>query len=253
MRLRQIALASRNLDGLQTQLEHVLGLKVAYRDPGVGHYGLRNIVMPLGQSFLEIVEPIQEGTSAGRFIDRMGGSAGYMVILQGPDAPAASAMAVEHGAREVDRIDRRDYFAVHFHPASFGGVLVSFDQQRSTPDPYEPFGDWMPAGPDWREAITPQVTQLLSVDIATAEPLGLAERWAELMGQSISAADPSVLTLDMGAIRFRATQGSRTTVSCLELAVVDPAAMLERARQAGLPVQDNGFDLGGVRFELVTE
>jgi len=65
MRLRQIALASRNLDGLQTQLEHVLGLKVAYRDPGVGHYGLRNIVMPLGQSFLEIVEPIQEAPQPG--------------------------------------------------------------------------------------------------------------------------------------------------------------------------------------------
>ena len=55
------------------------------------------------------------------------------------------------GVRVVDDIDRPDYRASHFHPADFGGMLVSIDQQRSAPDHLEPFGDWLPAGQDWRD------------------------------------------------------------------------------------------------------
>src|SRR5215208_3455104 len=49
-----------------------LPLGEPYGDPGVAYFGLRNAVMPLGDTFVEVVSPIGEGTAAGRFLDRRG-------------------------------------------------------------------------------------------------------------------------------------------------------------------------------------
>lgn len=215
MRLRQIALASRRLDAVQAELEETYGLRPAYNDPHIIHYGLRNVVMPAGRSFIEIVEPVRPDASAGRFLDRCGGDAGYMVILQTEDAPAATARAVGLGARVVDTIDRPDYFASHFHPADFGGVLVSFDQQRSGANLLEDYGDWMPAGPDWRAARTDRVRDLTAVTIACADSEAMTQRWAALLDVK---ADGFKLPLAMGEIRFvQAEAGARTSIASIDL------------------------------------
>lgn len=227
MRLRQVALASRRLDAVQGELERTFGLRPAYNDPHIIHYGLRNVVMPAGRSFLEIVEPVKPDASAGRFLDRCGGDAGYMVILQTDDAPAATARAQALGARVVDTIDRPDYFASHFHPADFGGVLVSFDQQRSAPDLLEDFGDWMPAGPDWRSARTDRVRDIAAVTIACADPTALADRWSALLEVK---AEGLSLPLAMGEIRFAQGEG-RTFLSAIELTT---AADAQEARIGGV-------------------
>ena len=166
MRLRQVALASSHLDGVVKAFAEVFGLKVAYNDPHIHVYGLRNAVLPAGAAFLEVVEPVRADASAARFLNRRG-DAGYMVILQDADAEAHRARLLAMGVRVVDDIDRRDYRASHFHPADFAGVLVSIDQQRSAPDYLEPYGDWMPAGPDWRAARTDGVLDLTSLTLAS--------------------------------------------------------------------------------------
>jgi len=66
MRVRQIALVAENLDPVVEQLGAVFGLKVGFRDPRVGFYGLVNVVMPVGGEFLEVVQPIKDDASAGR-------------------------------------------------------------------------------------------------------------------------------------------------------------------------------------------
>ena len=153
MRLRQIALASTDLDKATHGLAEVFGLKVAFNDPGIHHYGLKNAVLPAGTGFLEVVQPIAEGASAGRFLSRRGGDAGYMIILQDADAEAQRARVSALGVRVVDDIDTPAYRASHFHPADFGGMLVSIDQQRTEPDYLEPFGDCgRPARPGARPA-----------------------------------------------------------------------------------------------------
>ena len=47
MRLRQIAFVAKDLKATTDELCSVLGLDVAYRDPGVGKWGLENIVAPI--------------------------------------------------------------------------------------------------------------------------------------------------------------------------------------------------------------
>ena len=249
MRLRQIALASRNLDAVTDNLATVFGLKIAFRDPHIIHYGLRNAVIPAGAAFIEVLEPVRPDASAARFLARRGGDAGYMLILQVADAEAERARISNLGVRVVDDIDRPGYRAAHFHPNDFGGILTSVDQQRTTGDLLDPFGDWWPAGPDWREARTDEVLDVTAAVLACADPVALAERWSVLVGRPLSG--PLRLPLDRGELRFVAGDASGTSIQQIELKLGSPEAAMERARRAGLEVSDEGVLIGGVRFTSV--
>lgn len=252
MRLRQIALAARDLDGVAARLEAVFALKIAYRDPHIIHYGLRNAVIPAGTGFIEIVEPVRDDASAARFLARRGGDAGYMLILQTADAKAERTRIAGLGVRVVDDIDRPDYRAAHFHPNDFGGVLTSIDEQRTAADWLEPYGDWWPAGPDWREARTEEVLEINVVTLAATDPAALARRWALLTGHALDPADPLRLPLDRGELRFAGDAAAvGTTVHAIELKVRQPEAVLARAVRSGLDVSEEGVLIGGVRFAAV--
>src|SRR4029453_17258133 len=82
MRLRQVVIAARDLETTVGHLTAVLGIAVSFRDPGVAEFGLVNSVMPVGDTFLEVVSPVAASAPARRFIDRRGGDGGYMVMLQ---------------------------------------------------------------------------------------------------------------------------------------------------------------------------
>ena len=76
MKLRQCVFVAKDLEGSREELCDILGIEVAFRDPGVAKWGLVNVVCPTGHDFLEIVTPFQEGTSAGRYIERRNGDGG---------------------------------------------------------------------------------------------------------------------------------------------------------------------------------
>lgn len=248
MRLRQIALASNDLDKATHGLAEVFGLKVAFNDPGIHHYGLKNAVLSAGTGFLEVVQPIAEGASAGRFLSRRGGDAGYMIILQDPDAEAQRARVSALGVRVVDDIDTPAYRASHFHPADFGGMLVSIDQQRTEPDYLEPFGDWWPAGKTWRETRTHTVLDIEGLTLASPDPHALAAQWSKLLGGPLDPANDLHLPLAKGLISFCQGEDAMTWISRIDLKVADVEDVLDRARADGLDVDDDGVLIGGVRF-----
>ena len=66
MKLRQLVFVCKDLESNAKELCDTLGIDIAYRDPGVGKWGLANVVCPTGHDFLEIVSPTKAGTSAGR-------------------------------------------------------------------------------------------------------------------------------------------------------------------------------------------
>jgi hypothetical protein len=252
MRLRQIALASNDLAAAVHGLEEVFGLKVAYNDPHIDHYGLRNAVMSAGTGFLEVVQPIAPTASAARFLARRGGDAGYMVILQTADAEAERTRVTGLGVRAVDEIDTPGYRATHFHPADFGGMLVSFDQQRTVDDYLDPYGDWWPAGPDWRDARTGTVIDLAGLQLSNPDPRALADLWSRLLGAPLDPADSLRLPLTRGEVRFCESDGPLTWISRIDLKVADVEDALDRARGDGMEIDDDGGVLiGGVRFRPV--
>lgn len=249
MRLRQIAIACHDVDAVAKDLTSAFGLQIAFRDPRIIHYGLANAVLPAGTGFIEVLAPVRPDASAARFLARRGGEAGYMLILQVADAAAERDRIAGLGVRVVDDIDGPEYRAAHFHPADFGGVLVSVDEQRAVADHLEPFSDWQPAGREWREVATPEVLDLNAATLIGDDPAALAALFARLLGRPLAGA--LRLPLDRGELRFAAGPEGRTEIAEIELQVGDPAATLERAVRAGLVVADGGVRIGGVRFKPV--
>ena len=98
IQLRQICLVARELEPVIEDLTEVFGINCCYVDPGVGQFGLKNTLMPVGKNFLEVVAPAQEGTAAGRYLARRGGDGGYMVITQADSR--ASQKAIRNNALE---------------------------------------------------------------------------------------------------------------------------------------------------------
>jgi hypothetical protein len=81
-RLRQVALVARDCGKTATALQETFGWPDPFHDPGVGEFGLINAVFPVGDTFVEVVSPVQPDTTAGRYLARRGSDSGYMAIFQ---------------------------------------------------------------------------------------------------------------------------------------------------------------------------
>jgi hypothetical protein len=250
MRLRQVALVARDLDSVVADLCAVLGVEVAYRDPGVGEFGLRNAVMAIGDTFLEVVSPAVEGTAAGRYLDRRGGDGGYMVILQCDALETDRRRIAELGIRVVWQVDLPDMRGTHLHPADVGGAILSLDWAN-------PPSSWRWAGPAWESTVRrDRVTAITAVEIQAADPIALAERWGDVLARPVEERgrlDRPVITLDSGEIRFSPLTGSQGEgISRVEFAAVDAPAILDGAVALGLPSGPSWVRAAGVDLELAT-
>jgi hypothetical protein len=246
MPVRQVALVARELEPVVADLCAVLGIEVGFRDPGVAEFGLRNAVMPVGTTFLEVVSPVRSDATAARFLDRRGGDGGYMVIVQTADLDADRRRLASLGVRIVWQVTLDDIATVHLHPRDVGGAIVSLDQPS-------PPASWRWGGPDWQsKAHTEVVRGITGVTIEAIDPAGRAARWASVLGlASPNEADGDALALglDRGEIRF--VRSSRADgIAAVRLDVVDAARALATARSRGLRTEGPRVWIGGVRFDL---
>ena len=255
MRLRQVAFVAEQLAPAEQELCGVLGLEVAFRDPGVGRWGLENIVVPLGGNFLEIVAPVAKNTSAGRYLTRRGGNGGYMVILQCPDALAERKRVTGLGVRTVYMTDRPDYLATQFHPSDVGGILLSIDSVEPETHYLDPRCSWPPAGKGWEKAIrTDVVSDFSAVELQSDDPEELAELWSRVLGLPLESDDGSHrrIELDNAHIRFvAATDGRGTGFSGIDVKAADPRKVLEAAEARDLKRSDTQVMVCGTRVNLV--
>jgi Glyoxalase-like domain len=173
-RIRQAALAARDLEQTVGRLRGELGLGEPFADPAVAYFGLRNAVFAIGDTFIEVVSPAAPDTAAGRLLDRRGGDCGYMLMLQVDELAPARARARDLGVREVFEVDLDDIAEVHLHPADIGGAIVSL----SSPDPA---GSWRWGGPDWEERAVPG--RIAGATVAVADPHAARERWTRVAGE----------------------------------------------------------------------
>jgi hypothetical protein len=250
MRLRQIALVAQDLEPVVRDLNAVFGLRIAFRDPAVGMFGLINAVMPVGGEFLEVVQPVKADASAARYLARRSGDAGYMLIFQSADALAHRKRLTGQGVRSIAQHDTPDYTFTHFHPGDFNGVLTSIDMVDDGASWREPMGKWPPAGKRWKDALAPDdVLGIAAADVQAREPAQVANRWADLL-QARHEGD--AVALDMGAIRFvHPVDSDGTGVVGIDIAVRDPAAVLARAAQNNVPVKNGAVWICGTALRPV--
>ena len=248
MRLRQVALVARDLEPVVADLCAVLGIEVGFRDPGVRQFGLHNAVMPIGDTFLEVVSPVEPDTTAGRFLDRRGGDGGYMVILQCDDLDADRRRVSDLGVRIVWSIDLPQIRGTHLHPRDVGGAILSLDAA-------DPPSSWQWAGPEWERAVRMDVvSEITGVELQADDPLALGQRWSQVLGRPLAhtAAGVIRIVLDQGCIRFaKASDGRGTGVSRIDVAVTNRKRLLAAAEARGVPVHGDHVILCGTRIHLV--
>jgi len=253
MRLRQVALIAHQVAPITAQLKTVFDLNVAYVDPGVEVFGLKNAVLPVGGEFLEVLEPFRDDASGARYLARRGGDAGYMVILQDADSYAHRDRLAAAGVRVIARNPEGPYRFTHFHPADCTGVLMSIDSIVGDAGWRERKSDWLAAGRDWRRHESGESLGVASVTIQSRDPVAACERWCELLDlPARTGADRLEIPLERGVIRFTApvdTDG--TGVVACDIEVRDPEATLARARAAGVPVAGGAVEICGVSLRPV--
>ena len=186
MRLRQIAIASYNLNECERILNTELKIKTAYGDEEVEKYGLNNIVCPIGGEFLEVVSPYTTDTTAGRFIDKKKGAAGYMTIFQCEDSLERRKFIESKGIRVLNAFDNNgDFINNQFHPKDLPGALLEIDSVTNT-NYKEKYADWPPAGPNWRQKIDEQYVQgIVGATIAAEDPNNLSKLWSEVLDSKL--------------------------------------------------------------------
>jgi hypothetical protein len=246
MRLRQVALAARALEPTLLALQRALGLGEPFRDPGVAEFGLQNVVLPVGDAFLEVVSPVKADTTAGRWLDRRGGDAGYMAIFQTDDLAVARERVEGLGVRIVWQVALEDAATVHLHPRDVGGAIVSIDAMQ-------PPESWRWAGPGWRERCRAEVaTGLVGVVLEAPDPEKLALRGGEVLAvrPDRDAQGGYTLPLERGTrVRVQpAPAGGEPTLAAVEIAVRDRARFATEAAAAGVADPDGTVRIAGTRI-----
>ncbi len=247
MRIRQIALVAKDLDPTVDAICSVLGLEVGFRDPGVSAFGLANAVIPVGDTFLEVVSPVKQGTTAGRFLERRLGDGGYMVIIQTEDLDVHRKQLDELGVRITWEHALEDIATIHLHPKDVGGAILSLDVA-------EPPSSWRWAGPDWESHRRTDTTcWIAGVQIQADDMRAMAERWSRIVGHPmIEAISGGIeIPLEAGCLRFTEERDGRGDGVCaVDLIVNSVDEVIDRARRYGLETHANEFTVCGTRMVL---
>jgi methylmalonyl-CoA epimerase len=110
-------------------LYEALGLRVTHEET-VAHEGVRTAMIPVGESRVELLEPLGPETTVGRFLSKRGAGL-HHVALHVDDIQAAWAELQGRGVTIVSPAVQTGagghlYFFVH--PKSTGGVLLEICQ-----------------------------------------------------------------------------------------------------------------------------
>lgn len=174
IRIRQIALVAADLAAAESDLSTALDVDVVFRDPGVRQFGLENALFCLGDQFLEIVSPVEEGTTAGRLLEKRGGDCGYMAIYDTDAVDALVSRATSLGVRFVWQGSVPGIRGHHMHPKDTSGTLVSVDQTEVP-------GEWPWAGRHWGDARQSSVARgIVSYEVAVHDVDASTARWNDI-------------------------------------------------------------------------
>ena len=245
MRVRQLVLVANERDPIVKDLESLFKIQVSFYDPGIKFFGLENAVLPVGDTFLEVVSPIEQETTAGRYLERRGGSGGYMVIIQVEDFESTKKRVKDNNIRVVYESEDPKARAIHLHPKDVGGAILSLDFM-------DPESSWKWAGESWKSKINNDVVEELNgVFIQSENPENMLQKWEAALGiKGTKEIEGHTINLGSSRVVFvKDEDGRGDGPSAFEIKVKNPQDVRDRAQHLGLI--DNGeVSIGGVKFLL---
>ncbi len=248
MRLRQLVIATSEIGPLADSICDLFELRITFSDPELIIFGLKNVLIPLGDTFLELVTPVTENTAAERFLKKRHGDGGYMVIVDSLDLDKEKKRLktveldiVWHENRKTDGIHGQ---SLHLHPKQVGGAILSIDNMK-------PASSWLWAGREWKKDINKSlVSHLSGVNICSPDPDNLLSKWERALGRKRSV-DGTFIDLSGSCINFVInTQSQSEHISAFQIHTAKRLEIEKRTASRGVLINNN-IHLGGVDFLLV--
>lgn len=131
MKVDHIGIAIKGLDEALAVWRDALGLEVEHTEE-VAEQGVRVTMLPLGESHIELLQPLTENSPVGKFLEKRGPGI-HHIAVRVPDIEAALAQLKEKGTRLIDekpRVGARGCLVAFVHPSSANGVLLELVQHR---------------------------------------------------------------------------------------------------------------------------
>ncbi|MDH3308822.1 MAG: methylmalonyl-CoA epimerase [Acidimicrobiia bacterium] len=123
--LDHVAIAVADLDAALAEYLRLYGVHPLYREV-VADQGVEEAMVPIGGSFVQLLQPLGSDTPVGRFMERHGEGM-HHVAFAVDDIDKALDELREQGARLVDQVPRpggRGARIAFVHPAQLAGTLV---------------------------------------------------------------------------------------------------------------------------------
>src|SRR5437660_813107 len=124
-KIHHVGVVVRSADEALRFYRDLLGLPVA-KDEVIEDQGVRGVLLPAGETEIELLEPTREGTGVARFLEK--GEGLHHVCFESDDVGAELEAAKAKGLRLIDEKPRQGLAGMigFLHPAATHGALVEF-------------------------------------------------------------------------------------------------------------------------------
>jgi methylmalonyl-CoA epimerase len=129
MRIHHVGIAVANLDEAAARFGALLRLERGARYE-LPEFGVKALFLPVGESSLELLEPIGDDSTVQKFLEKRGEGI-HHVCFEVDDIEEALATFAASGARLIDEKPRPGaggHLVAFVHPKSAHGVLVELKQ-----------------------------------------------------------------------------------------------------------------------------
>ena len=125
-RIDHVGYAVEDLEEAVRYHERLYGAEVAHRET-MERDGVREALIAIGDSFLQLLEPLRDDSPVAKFLERNGGPGVHHVGYGVADVDVTLADLKDKGVRVVDEVPRhgsRGCMVAFLHPKGAMGVLV---------------------------------------------------------------------------------------------------------------------------------
>ena len=131
MKIDHIGIATRELTAATAVWHGLLGLEPDSTEE-IGEQGVRIAMLPIGETHIELLEPLSANSPVGKFIEKRGPGI-HHIAVRVDDIRATLARLKEQGTRLIDetpRVGAGGCLVAFIHPSSANGMLLELVEHQ---------------------------------------------------------------------------------------------------------------------------